>query len=777
MQKSTSSKLIGSLILLLACFNAAWAQTGLITGRIATPSGQGLEDVSVELTDQNGGSWSVMTNQNGEYEFNAPLGGTYTIDPYSANNPLNGVTTFDVVLISNNLAGNLPFTSPFQYIAADADCNNDMQLLDTIELRKLILGIYTDLPCAGSYRFVRADYVFPDPLNPFPFPETITIENLSGDVTAQNFIGIKIGDVNGSAVGGSNFDGTVIAGRVRFDTDENCVADTSEIPLDDWIVTCIGANNAQFTGTTDANGHYAIPVFPGNFDVILTPPNPLWDICTDTVENVTATFLETTEVDFAAQAVADCPLLDVDMSTFFLRRCFESIYYVSYCNKGTAPAEDAFVDVELDPYLTLVGSSLPWTSSNGNTYTFPVGDLAVGECGTINLTVYVSCEGELGQTHCSEARIYPDTLCYEQALWNGANLEVEVECNPDEVIFTITNTGEAMSEPVNYIVIEDIMVQMTGNGSLQLGSGESQTVTVPANGSTWRLEVDQVPYNPWNTIVSAAIEGCGTNGNGAFSLGFITQFAENRQGNHVDVDCRESVGAFDPNDKQGFPRGVTEQHFVPLNTEMEYLIRFQNTGTDTAFTVRILDTLSQHLDVTSIRPGSSSHPYEFKLLGEGVAQFLFKNILLPDSNVNEPASHGFVKFSILPKVDLPNNTVVENQAGIYFDFNEPVITNRTLHTFGEQFLNVSNVVFRPGLDLEVYPNPTAAQAIFRLKSATPLDGTLQLFDLQGKLVLAQTFGSNTFEVNVAGLAPGMYFFRMESAGQAVAAGKLDIKSH
>lgn len=774
MRKSTSSKLIGSLILMLACFHAAWAQTSLISGRLATPSGQGLADETVQFTDQNGGSWFDMTDDNGEYSINVPSGGTYTIDPYSDTNPLNGVTTFDVVLIANHLLGNTPFTSPYQYIAADADCDNNVLLLDTVELRKLILGIYNDLPCAGSYRFVRADYVFPDPLNPFPFPETITIENLTADVSGQDFIAIKIGDVNGTAIGGGGFGGTVIAGQVRLDADENCAIDDAEIPLEGWIVTCTGPNNAQFTGTTDENGNYAVSVFPGNFDVVLTLPNPLWDICTDTVEDVTVAFLEASEVDFSVQVETECPLLEVDMSTFFLRRCFESTYYVTYCNKGTAPAEDAFIDVELDPYLSLVSSSLPWASSNGNTYTFDVGDVGVGECGTINLTVLVSCEAELGQTHCSEASIYPDTLCYEQALWNGANLEVEVECNTDEVIFTITNTGEAMSEPVNYIVIEDIMVQMT-SGSVLLGSGQSQTVTLPANGSTWRLEVEQVPNNPWNTLASAAIEGCGTNGNGTFSLGFVTQFAENQQGNHVDVDCRENIGSYDPNDKQGFPRGVMAQHFVPLNTEIEYLIRFQNTGTDTAFTVRIRDTLSQHLDATTMRPGSSSHPYEFKFLGEGVAQFLFKNIALPDSNVNEPASHGFVKFSILPKADLPNLTVVENQAGIYFDFNEPVITNRTLHTFGEQFLHVSNVVFRPGLDLEVYPNPTAERAMFRLKSATPVDGTLQVFDLQGKLVHTQTFGSNTFEVNVSGLAPGMYFFRMESGGQAVAAGKLGIE--
>ncbi|MBK8427474.1 MAG: hypothetical protein IPL27_16535 [Lewinellaceae bacterium] len=83
--------------------------------------------------------------------------------------------------------------------------------------------------------------------------------------------------------------------------------------------------------------------------------------------------------------------------------------------------------------------------------------------------------------------------------------------------------------------------------------------------------------------------------------------------------------------------------------EIEYLIRFQNTGTDTAFTVMIMDTISTLFDITSLRPGASSHPYTFNLLGQGVAQFVFSNIMLPDSNVNEVASHGFVKLTIAPK--------------------------------------------------------------------------------------------------------------------------------
>ena len=92
--------------------------------------------------------------------------------------------------------------------------------------------------------------------------------------------------------------------------------------------------------------------------------------------------------------------------------------------------------------------------------------------------------------------------------------------------------------------------------------------------------------------------------------------------------------------------------------------------------------------------------HEEKLTGKAVENdvinlqlfdFIFNNIQLPDSNVNEPASHGFVKFKINQRANNPLGTVIENKAGIYFDFNEAVITNSTHHVLGENFVE-SNLV-------------------------------------------------------------------------------------
>lgn len=331
-----------------------------------------------------------------------------------------------------------------------------------------------------------------------------------------------------------------------------------------------------------------------------------------------------------------------------------------------------------------------------------------------------------------------------------------------------------MTGPASYVVIEDVMIQLN-SGPIQLTANQTETVSVPANGSTWRLEIPQAPYHPWSTLQSAAVEGCGTNAAGGFSTGFITQFPFGDERPSFDLDCQENISSYDPNDKTGFPRGVSPKRYIPKNQEITYKIRFQNTGTDTAFNIVVTDTLPAQLDLSNLRMGSSSHPYTYNVLGQGVLQFLFQNILLPDSNVNEPLSHGFVQFTIRPAADLPNDAVIENDAAIFFDFNDPVITNRTRHTIGEKYLSVSNVSFRPGLELGVFPNPAAGSAAFFLKSAQALHGQLRLFDSRGRLAHTEAFQSNLFQVSTAGLPPGLYYFRVESEGQALAAGKLVVQ--
>lgn len=163
------------------------------------------------------------------------------------------------------------------------------------------------------------------------------------------------------------------------------------------------------------------------------------------------------------------------------------------------------------------------------------------------------------------------------------------------------------------------------------------------------------------------------------------------------------VCAYDPNDKNVLPKGNGSEGYISINQPLEYLIRFQNTGNDTALTVIIKDTLDVNLDWSSLKLLASSHNMQVSIEQGGEAIFKFENIMLPDSNIDFLASQGFVKFSINQKPNLLPHTQIRNTGNIYFDFNPAVITNTVLNTiqcygtpepiinYNLPYLEVSNV--------------------------------------------------------------------------------------
>lgn len=157
---------------------------------------------------------------------------------------------------------------------------------------------------------------------------------------------------------------------------------------------------------------------------------------------------------------------------------------------------------------------------------------------------------------------------------------------------------------------------------------------------------------------------------------------------------KEATLSFDPNDKQEFT-GETNfggAIYNPEDSILFYQIQFQNEGTDTAFTVVIKDVLDDNLDVTSIRQGVATHDYEMKFEGSNTLIFEFKDIHLPHKAVDEEGSKGYVTFSIRLKPNLPIGTEIKNDAGIYFDFNAPIITNEVVNTIEAHFHQVQGIV-------------------------------------------------------------------------------------
>jgi len=189
-------------------------QVAKVSGHLKTEGMLGLEGASVALTNTcelpacpNTSMISTgnASNNPGYFLFCTCDDNTcvqYTVTPTHNENPLNGVSTYDLVLISKHILGLEPLGSLYKMIAADANKSGSITTFDIVEIRKLILGIYTALPNNQSWRFVDKSHVFPDQSNPFKFafPDNIQINVSTPPITDKDFVAIKVGDVDNSAI-------------------------------------------------------------------------------------------------------------------------------------------------------------------------------------------------------------------------------------------------------------------------------------------------------------------------------------------------------------------------------------------------------------------------------------------------------------------------------------------------------------------------------------------------------------------------------------------------
>jgi hypothetical protein len=151
--------------------------------------------------------------------------------------------------------------------------------------------------------------------------------------------------------------------------------------------------------------------------------------------------------------------------------------------------------------------------------------------------------------------------------------------------------------------------------------------------------------------------------------------------------CAKVVASYDPNDKAVSPAGDACGRIRAEDSVLAYQVRFQNTGNDTAFTVVVRDALNASLlDIGTLEMGAASHPYTWSIEADNVLVIRFDDILLPDSNTSEPNSHGVVKYTLHLRPELAPGTAIPNSAAIYFDFNEPVITNQVVSTTPDFFI-------------------------------------------------------------------------------------------
>jgi uncharacterized repeat protein (TIGR01451 family) len=256
-------------------------------------------------------------------------------------------------------------------------------------------------------------------------------------------------------------------------------------------------------------------------------------------------------------------------------------------------------------------------------------------------------------------------------------------------------------------------------------------------------------------------------------------FSRHDEAKEYEEACSIVRGSYDPNIKSVQPEGMFTEHYTSTGTELKYRIDFQNTGTDTAFRVVLIDTLSPSLNISSFVPGVSSHPYSIEFGGRAV-KFIFDPIKLIDSGKNEPASHGYVHFKIKHIQGITPKTKIENKADIYFDYNAPVRTNTVFNTIFDTIQiyvpkGGSAIADNDKTSVLVFPNPTTDK--FFIQMSEPVkDLNVDIYDLQGRLIQAVSSPNNqTIEVSARGMTKGIYIIRCMRGEKTIVVKKVMVE--
>lgn len=208
------------------------------------------------------------------------------------------------------------------------------------------------------------------------------------------------------------------------------------------------------------------------------------------------------------------------------------------------------------------------------------------------------------------------------------------------------------------------------------------------------------------------------------------------------------IGSYDPNDIR-----VLEGDKIrieDIDNYLHYIIRFQNTGTAEAFTVRIENLLDNYLDWQTIQMQSASHAYRVEIMDGNEVSFIFDNINLPDSTSDEANSHGFIAYKIKPKSDTQVGAIISNKADIFFDFNPAIETN----TVTTEIISISSTEEFATLDFTIYPIPT--EGILSIKSQEKI-ARIEIYDRLGQLISAN---SSQNKIDISFINPGLYFCKV-----------------
>ncbi|MEO8146838.1 MAG: T9SS type A sorting domain-containing protein [Bacteroidia bacterium] len=537
-------------------------------------------------------------------------------------------------------------------------------------------------------------------------------------------------------------------GTVWYDADADGIYDSTEVPLENKKIEALFC----YYTTTDSSGFYSILL-----------PRVQIPITLDSVSSNAITFPASSSYTAFVNAgpihsnwnfgVAD---ITVTIGGYtYLDYNQDSIY--------NPPGDVAFKNVSIKAYNSITGKDYYSSSDNYGYYNFalPAGNY------TIKATSY----------GLDSAYVTPDSIQVNTTGGNysGKNFGFYSSLAGGNLNIVLGSSGHPRPG-FNYTLNATVR-----NSGIDTAQG-AVVITYPAglvfNGTTFPAGAVHNIANhtfTWTTgiVTPTAVK--------YFSAGFIVPAATDlgtvlnsscivtTDAGYIDHNLTDNndsytdivIGSFDPNDKLVTPSGIGSTGAVHHDQRLYYRINFQNTGTASAINVIVQDVIDSNLDMNTFRMERASALYKLVTNGRTIT-WKFFNINLPDSNTNEPASHGFVEFSIVPMQGLPDGTPVNNSADIYFDFNSPVTTNTVTNTLQTSIAGINNI--ESNEKLIVMPNPFSDNLNVQL---TGYEGklTVTLYDVTGRSIAKVYDGryvkGQKIMYNTKQFSEGVYFIKAQ----------------
>lgn len=454
---------------------------------------------------------------------------------------------------------------------------------------------------------------------------------------------------------------TKVKGKVVVDIGTpNCEIDFQDLALQNWFVTVESKLNKKLLRTNIVGGFEYAAELGDTLQFTLSPPFPkeAWDICENNQILVPNIDNLDPKIQFVVQQVdADCPVLEVGLTQPDLMRCKTSTFFVTTKNKGKTHSTPTTLDIQFDDDLTVESVSIPY-SLEEQTLTMEIPTIPSFSEHTIDIEVSLACDVQLGAIHPIKAKLNSPSCDWAK---EESHFEVVGECRGDEVVFEMWNTGGKSAKTlVKYRVLADYLAAIKETAVILPASGEKTVLSFPADGRTWRLELENPGTIFLNKKIVKVVEGCGKSNNGLYTVGYQDAFPF--------YDASPNISTVYPANSTGLPDKISPfvrglgyyNHFSEL-MPIEYTARVENSLDEMVNEVRFSLNFSPAIDLSTFELLAANQSATFELLDNSSVQVIMQTLQL------EPKEMATCRFRVAPLPDLPATDVgysmkVEGQA-------------------------------------------------------------------------------------------------------------------